>query len=93
MGNQTEFTSIDEFLENEIVDETTDDLFEPLRESMYCGIDDIIDDVEENGVYKNDIFGIHENESEDEDDETLSEDFETTLRKHIDKQFKENCYQ
>lgn len=85
---------IDEFLSKEILDETIADLLEPFHDSAYASIDETIDDVEQNGVYKNDIFGIHENESEeDDDDETLGEDFETTLRKHIDRQFKENCYQ
>lgn len=82
--------SIDDYLLEEMQTETTVELTDSLHDMDYVGIDSLIDDVAENGVYKEDIFGLHENQSEDDEFEM---DSETALRKAIDDQFKENVYQ
>lgn len=80
---------IDNFLLKEMQTETTVELTDSFHEMDYLSIDVLIDDVRENGVYnkENDLFGLHENQSEEDDDFEM--DSETALRKAIDDQFKE----
>lgn len=85
-------TSVDEYLLEELTMENNAVLTDPYHDMDYIGIDNLIDDVQENGVYKNDIFGIHENDTDDDDD-IFEMDSETALRKAIDAQFKDTCYQ
>lgn len=84
--------SVDEVLLEELENDNIATLTNSYHDMDYLGIDDLIEDVRENGVYKNDIFGIHENET-DEDDELFEMDSETALRKAIDSQFEQDCYQ
>lgn len=84
--------SVDEVLLEELENDNIATLTNSYHDMDYLGIDNLIEDVRENGVYKNDIFGIHENET-DEDDELFEMDSETALRKAIDSQFEQDCYQ
>lgn len=83
--------TVDEVLLEELEMENNATMTDSYHDIDYIGIDNLIDDVQENGVYPNDIFGIHENDSED--DEMFEMDCETALRKAIDNQFNQDCYQ
>lgn len=85
--------TVDEFLLEELELENNATLTDSYHDIDYISVDNLIDDVQENGVYnkEEDIFGLHENESED--DEMFEMDCETALRKAIDDQFNQDCYQ